>query len=194
MQKKITLACFVALFIQLTATTTHAAGYFKCKDENGNIIFSDTECPTEAEILTEKTLRADALTGRFAPEAYQGDGNMSLEDMLKMRHQLGEALAAMAPIKMAASEHYLSQAEWPGQLEAMGFDPDRTNSEHIDSVVIGQDGKLIAKLRDSLGEDKMIVLSPREAMDGTLIEWDCAANFSPILMNELSCESRKIHP
>ncbi len=194
MQKTIITICFSIAFFNFLSAPGEAAGYFKCKDASGSIIFSDTECPDESEILTEKTVRPDAVTGHFSSEAYQDNSNMSLEDMLKLRQQLGQALNAITPIKIAIAEHYLQQNEWPQRLEALGFDPGETNSEQIDSVIIGQDGALVAKLRDSMGADKMIVLSPRETMDGTLIEWGCAANFSPLMMNDLSCESRKIHP
>ncbi len=194
MLEKLTIACFCIVFLYMISTPGEASNYFKCKDENGNIIFSDTECPDESEILTEKTVRPGSFTGRFSSDAYQDGSNMSLQDMLQLRQKLGEALTAITPIKIMMADYYLQQQEWPEKLEALGFDPRQTNSEQIDSIKIGEEGAVIARLRESLGTNKMIILSPHEAMDGTLIEWDCAANFSPLLMNDLSCESRKIHP
>lgn len=188
------ISCFLFAFLHFTSAPSEAATYFKCKDPEGKIIFSDTECPDESEVLTEKTANPSNITGRFSPEPYQDGSNMNLHDMLQLRQQLGQALSAIVPIKMALVEYYLQQEEWPIELEAMGFDPEQTNSEQVESVVIGKEGTLIAKLRNSLGQDKMIVLSPHEAMDGTLIEWDCAANFSALLLNDMSCESRNIHP
>ncbi len=189
-----TIIIIAISFLSVISASLNASGYFKCKDAEGNIIFSDTECPVEAEVLTEKTVRANAVTGRFSSQPYIDDSNMDLQDMLKLRSQLAEALSDMTPVKLAATEFYLQQDQWPENLEALGFNPKQTNSEQIHSVELGQHGALVAKLRESFGADKMIVLSPSEAMDGTVIKWNCAANFSPLLTNELSCESRNIHP
>lgn len=191
---RITLITAAIGFLTIISAPVNASGYFKCKDANGNIIFSDTECPVEAEILTEKTVRTDAVTGRFGSEPYLDDSNMDLQDMLKLRAHLAEALSDLTPVKLAATEFYLQQEQWPENLEALGFNPKQTNSEQIDSVKVGQQGTLIARLQESFGTNKMIVLSPSEAMDGTVIKWNCSANFSPLLTNELSCESRNIHP
>jgi len=194
MPKKFIITCFCITFLQSILITSEAASYFKCKDENGKIIFSDTECPVESEILTEKTLRPNTLTGLSNSQPYLGDDGMSLQEMFELRGDISQAMAAMSPLKNAIAEYYLQEQQWPQQLENLGFTPKQTNSKEIDSVVIGEQGALIAKLRDSLGAGKMVVLKPNEAMDGTLIEWECIANFPELLMKELSCESRNIHP
>lgn len=194
MFKPFLIVCFYIAFANAAPAPAEAAGYFKCKDTNGRIIFSDIECPIESEVLTEKTVSADAVTGRFSSEPYVDDSDMSLEDMFKLRSHLSQAMSDITPIKLAITEHYLQNEAWPKHLNELGFDPGQTNSERIDSIKIGEEGAVVAMLNDSLGADKMIVLSPNEAMDGTLIEWECAANFSPLLTNGLSCEARNIYP
>lgn len=171
-----------------------AASYFKCVGPDGSIIFSDTECPDEAEIVTEKTLKPGALNGRIGQEVYNdGNTSMSLDEMIKMRGRLAEGLASLSTIKMAITEYQAMQADWPHSLQDIGFDSERMNSQYIENVGVGQNGAIIANLRENFGEGKIIVLTPRNVMDGTQLEWDCAANFSPLLMQELSCESRKIY-
>jgi len=192
--RQTTAFCGLLLFTILTTPGADAANYFKCKDEAGNVTFSDTECPSESEVLTEKTVRKDTLSGHLSKDAFQDGSGMSLEAMLKLRQQLAQALSALAALKTASAEYYLSEGSWAPRLESLGFDPALTSSEQIESVKLGRQGELVAKLRDSLGADKMVVLSPHEAMDGTLIEWDCAANFSPLVMSDMACESRKIYP
>jgi len=182
------------LILAISSAPVQSANYFKCVRPDGSVIFSDTECPTETEVLTEKTLKAGSLTGHIGQGPYSdGQDNISLADMLKLRTQLTEVLTALAPIKTASTEYHLSQNAWPPYLETLGFDPARMNNAHIKTVLLSRSGSIIARLREEFGDGKMVVLTPHEAMDGTQVEWDCAANFSPLIMNELSCDSRKIH-
>ena len=61
----------------------HAANYFKCIGPDGGIIFSDTECPDRSEVVTEKTLKSDALTGHIERDAFEeAPSDLSLEEML----------------------------------------------------------------------------------------------------------------
>lgn len=180
----------LSVLVTLPAT---AANYFKCVGPDGSVIFSDTECPDSAQVVTEKTLKSGSLTGHVEGGPFQdGRNDLSLEQMLQIRSQLAEVISSLSPLKVAAAEHRASTGEWAGTLENLGFDSRKMSSSLIRNVRLGRSGSIIAQLDKSLGAEKMVVLNPREVLDGSQLEWECAANFSPLIMEKLDCESRKI--
>lgn len=185
----------LALFgFSLWVCTVNAANYFKCVGPDGGIIFSDTECPDSSEVITEKTLKSGTLTGHVENAAFQEpQTELDLEEMLLLRARLSEVLTSLNPIKIAAEEHQLSSGEWPQTLHELGFDSREMTSSAIKQLRLGKTGKIIANLKPDFGDAKLIVLSPQSILGGTQFEWECAANFSPLIMEKLPCESRKIH-
>ena len=188
------LRALVSTSLLLASFGLNAANYFKCIGPDGGIIFSDTECPDSSEVVTEKTLKSDALTGHVERSAFEEtQADLSLEEMLLMRAQLADVITTLNPIRVAIEEHRLSSGDWAKSLHDLGFDPVDMTSSAIKQLRIGKQGKIIAKLVPSFGNAKLMVMSPQEIFGGTQYEWDCAANFSPLIMDKLPCESHKIH-
>lgn len=187
------LLSLIACLSALIAQPAGAANYFKCVGPDGSVIFSDTECPESAQVVTEKTLKAGTLTGHVEGSPYQdGQNKLSLEEMIQLRSQLAEVISSLSPVKVAAAEHRANSGEWATQLESLGFDSRNMRSSLIHNVRLGRAGAIIAQLDKSLGSDKLVVLNPHEVLDGSQLEWECAANFSPLIMEKLNCVSRKI--
>lgn len=188
------LQLLIASVCLCAAPQLMAANYFKCKGPDGSTIFSDTECPDSSEVLTEKTLKAGALTGHVEnAQFHDKKPKLSLEEMLQLRAQLAQALGSLNPLKLAAVEHRMSNGEWARQMQDLGFEPKTMKSSDISKVKLGKSGSIIANLDAHFGDGKLLVLTPTEVLGGTQYEWQCAANFSPLIMEKLPCESRKIH-
>jgi len=189
-----TLPLLAASFCLCAAPQLMAANYFKCKGPDGSTIFSDTECPESSEILTEKTLKAGALTGHVEnAQFHDKKPQLSLEEMLELRAQLAQALGSLNPLKLAAVEHRMGNGEWARKVEDLGFQSETMKSSDISKVKLGKSGSIVANLDPHFGAGKLLVLTPTEVLGGTQYEWQCAANFSPLIMEKLPCESRKIH-
>lgn len=89
----------------------------------------------------------------------------------------------------------MDRGQWPENLQALGFKPQSMQSEYIASTRIKKDGSIVALLKSALGENKLIVLSPKPAMGNTTLDWQCSSNFTVTLLGESNaglCDSREI--
>lgn len=93
--------------------------------------------------------------------------------------QLAQVLALLQPLKITMSQYYAMNGEWPSSLEQINLKPEQmTDGQYLDSVGLGDNGRIIAFLSAVFGRDRILSLEPKSVMGGMHTRWDCVTNLN----------------
>ncbi|MCU7929170.1 MAG: DUF4124 domain-containing protein [Candidatus Thiodiazotropha sp. (ex Codakia rugifera)] len=192
----------LSLILFLSSSQVMAGKFYKCTDENGEIQYQQVACTSTTaqdtvHVYTEPEHRSQMGTSLMGKSEYIPEGSEpALANKLKFQSGLANVLGLLTPIKFAVIEFYMLNGNWPESPQAMGLNQENLNSSHIDQVLMGDQGAIVAWLSKAFGTEKKIVIAPTPVMDGTSFEWQCLANFPAQAMNisgTALCESRSLH-
>ena len=96
-----------------------------------------------------------------------------------LQAQAAQVFSEINAIKVSSLQHYMIEGEWPDSLATIGFSQSLfDNSENISYVNLQPDGSIVVELKESFGNDKVIVLSPDVQNTGGLQmnRWYCSSN------------------
>jgi len=91
--------------------------------------------------------------------------------------QLIEVYSLLMPIKMTMTEYYMLNGEWPSRFEQINLKAEEmTDGQYLDSVRLGDKGRIVAYLSSTFGKNKLLSLAPKSIMGGTQTRWECTTN------------------
>ena len=102
---------------------------------------------------------------------------------------VARALVEISALKNHMLHYYQTEGNWPENLAALGISNSTFYaSDTIDIVTFDSDGSIVAALKSTVGDDKILMLQPR-IDDNFIARWNC---FSNLEQSELpdSCRSR----
>lgn len=158
---------FLVVFVGVTvAAPTYSGTLYKCKSPDGRIRYSDTGCPATSDVLKKKK----GAPERPATPPIEGSA------IPLAAAKFSQALVSLAPVRMAISQFYADQGEWPKKMGDIGFKESEMNSRFVRAVSIVEKGGIKAELIREFGNYKIIYLSPKLVMGDTSVEWECQSN------------------
>ena len=193
------MPCRQLILLCLLAFSSYASGanFYKCETSDGNITFSDKPCPKKAKTTGQGKLNSFRINGTVGSNEFAEDNpDRDPNSIFIFRAKFTNLLQSLTPLRMSIVTYYMERGKWPIEMEDLGFEPQSMQSRQIDNVKIKKNGKIVAMLNPRLGENKFIVLTPRPAMGGATVDWQCWANFPPSMLGggELEiCGSREIY-
>jgi len=192
------LLVFFSLFsvCVLFITDSVGASFYRCESSEGKTSFSDKPCPANSKTTVKGRLNSSRLSGSIGRKEFTDDKPLpGLQAVYIFRAKFSSILQSLAPLRISITRYYMDRGQWPENLQALGFKPQSMQSEYIASTRIKKDGSIVALLKSALGENKLIVLSPKPAMGNTTLDWQCSSNFTVTLLGESNaglCDSREI--
>jgi hypothetical protein len=187
------------LFICLLFIPAYAfsANFYKCENSVGKVTFSDKPCPAKSKTTKKGKLNSFRISGTVGNGEFPDDKpDRDANAVFIFRAKFSNILQSLSPLRVSITQFYMERGQWPENMEALGFERQAMQSQHIDSVRIKKNGKVVAMLNAKLGEHKMIILNPKPAMGATTIDWQCWSNYPRTLLGggELEiCGSREIY-
>jgi len=108
---------------------------YKCKNADGRIYYSDTGCPATSEVLKKKKKSSenepiDPFEDPKAKGAPKHTATPPIEDnkIPLAAAKFSQALISLAPVRVAVSQFYAQQGEWPRKMGDIGFNASEMNS------------------------------------------------------------------
>lgn len=89
-----------------------------------------------------------------------------------------QTLSEMSTLKMMMTEHYMVSGSWPDDISDLGISESMyQNSKTIAHINIQSDGSIVAELKDIVGNNKIIRLTPEDNSSSVGIgHWECTSN------------------
>ena len=177
-----------------------ASALYKCSDGQGEISYQKAPCSatsTQKKVHVYVPKKSGMENGSEFTEEKLTDREQATEQSKTiMLSKLSAAIHSLAPIKMSSTQYYQLNGHWPKKLSDIGIDKKSAQSSHINAVKLNKKGGIVAQLNDSYGDNKKVLLQPKNTLGGTNLEWTCYANFTKAAMsfnNHSICESRQIN-
>ena len=96
----------------------------------------------------------------------------------RAKANIANVMASIVPIRIMMMEYYQGEGEFPQKLDEIGLDRNEMRTEKgIDDLILGEKGSIIVKLDEKIGDGLIIKLSPKTAMGGLSLKWECQTNF-----------------
>jgi hypothetical protein len=197
----------LSLAVLLPASPVLAKKFYKCTNEEGELVYQQVACDSHisqqtVNVFTAPTHHSQPGSKQIGKNEFIEEGEYIAEDnepavktKIMFQSQLTNVIAMLAPIKIQMQQFYMMDGKWPEKPNDLGLNQENLKSSDIVEVVFGNQGAIIATLNDHFGTGKKIVLVPQPVMDGTSMEWKCMANFPAQSMKSMGinlCESRTI--
>jgi len=113
----------------------------------------------------------------------------ALYDRYVQTSKLAEIIALLGTVKMVTTEYYLSNGEWPGNLEQVQLPATGlSHPDRIASVILRGHGEIVADISPAFGTGSQLMLIPSSTMAGTAIKWRCAANLQSTTLQQWLAE------
>jgi len=185
---------FSAFFSALFSTNSIASSFYRCESSDGKTSFSDKPCPTKSKTTDKGKLNSFRISGTASNKEFTDDKSApNQQAVFIFRAKFSNILQSLTPLRMSITRYYMERGQWPNNLKDLGFKAKAMQSAHIASTRIKKNGRIVASLKPALGENKIIILSPKPAMNNTTIDWQCSSNFTSVLLGDAElCDSRKI--
>ena len=114
----------------------------------------------------------------LAANAGTSPGTSPDYSQFRAKANLTSVMASIIPIRLMMMEYYHGEGEYPQKLDEIGLDRNEMRTEKgIDDLILGEKGSIIVKLDEKIGDDLIIKLSPKTAMGGLSLKWECQTNF-----------------
>jgi len=94
----------------------------------------------------------------------------------------------VSPLRMMVVMRHQTHEEYPANFEELGMDASTLTSRHVTRVELESGGTIVTHLPMEFGAGKWMKLTPRPAMGGMTIEWDCVSNVHPSVLSSTQCE------
>lgn len=126
--------------------------------------------------------------GASSSEPAEAQQQSSITDWFMKRARATQAIVEINSLKVHSIQHHASEGEWPGNLSAIGFNESMFyDSDTIASVSLNSDGSIVAELKESFGDDKIITLRPE--VNEWRSRWNCSSNLDPAYLPR-NCEQQ----
>jgi len=188
------------LITALLLLPIQASAFYKCSDNQGGISYQKAPCSgasTQKKVHVYIPKKSGIENSSEFTEAKPAGSEQSTEQSKAiMLSKLSAAINSLAPIKASSAQYFHMNGHWPKKLSDIGVDKKSVKSSHINAVKLNKKGGIVAQLNSSYGENKKVLLQPKNILGGTNLEWTCYANFTKAAMffnNHSICESRKIN-
>jgi len=190
----------VFLILAIAAFSLNAATIVKCQNMSGDISYADDICPSNTRQLSKTKLKAYKTSQSISHKDLKKaqafpEHESSAQKKAVLVARLSQVLASLSPIKVKMTEHYMQAGSWPESFHTIKLNPKSLKSSLINKTVLDKKGRIKVELNTSFGDRKKLWIFPEPVMGGTLIEWQCFANFPKSMLNagnsEL-CVSRDI--
>jgi hypothetical protein len=148
-----------------------------------------TQLFSKQEFIDKITAEAetDSIFSTIFSLMGSSDENQQTEDIdagslqaYQMQAYSAQTLSEMSSVKMMMMEHYFTTGNWPEDLADLGLSESMfQSSKTISHINIQADGSIIAELRNIMGKDKIIKLTPQgDSNNIGLNRWDCSSNIA----------------
>jgi hypothetical protein len=191
----------LSLALLLPAGPLLAKKFYKCTNEEGELVYQQVACDSHISQQTVNVFTAPTQPSQLGSKL-MGEGEYIAEDnepavagKIMFQSRLSNVMALLTPIKLQMQQFYRMNGNWPEKPQDLGLNQENLKSADIKEVLFGDQGAIVATLNEHFGTGKRVVLAPQPVMDGTSMEWQCMANFpaqSMISMGMKLCESRNI--
>lgn len=100
-----------------------------------------------------------------------------------LRAHFANALSTVSPFKAQVAMYTYESGSFPKNLQALGYQPSQMqDSDKIRDLKI-VDGVIKIKANKNLGDNALIILTPKFVLGGSSLEWRCTTN---VLLGEQS--------
>lgn len=136
-------------------------------------LFSDQDF---VALLTDGNAGAAGQSSSSSPA--RAEKKSSITDLLLRRSRGTQALVEINRLKVGSMQHYVAEGKWPGDMSLIGYRESMFyDSDTIASVSLKSDGSIVAELKRSFGDDKIISLKPEVKQGNAVrIHWYCTSN------------------
>jgi hypothetical protein len=111
--------------------------------------------------------------------------DMFLPDSTRTRAQVARALVEISALKNHMLHYYQTEGNWPEDLADLGISNSTFyGSDTIDIVSFEPDGSIIAALKSTFGDNKILTLQPR-IDDNFIARWNCYSNLDESKLPEI---------
>lgn len=93
-----------------------------------------------------------------------------------MRETIIKAFSSFNGIKMDINYYYKIEEQFPQSLSQIGIENDFRKSKGIDLVMLGNEGSILIKFKESLTKNGIMKLTPKTTGSND-IKWSCETNF-----------------
>lgn len=181
---------YCLLFALLAVIPIQGFSFYKCTNEKGEVTYQKVTCPPSSAQIKKRVFIEHSQNSK---SEFVQEEAIPLPKIMLFRNKLASAISSLSYLKMALSDYYSLNGNWPTKLSDAGIDKSSMTSSNIDEVSLDKEGGIVAKLNSSFGENKILLTKPKAVMGGTSMEWTCYANFPKELLSyagESICESR----
>ncbi len=185
------------LFMLLLMSTVHANDISFIRDRT--YIASDTDGKGSARDNMPPQMNAIAVNSHTysmqPPQTMPLDNTTADYSGYVRTAQLTEVYSLLMPIKMTMTEYYMLNGEWPSRFEQINLKAEEmTDGQYLDSVRLGDAGRIVAYLSKTFGKNKLLSLAPKSIMGGTQTRWECTTNVNirgSMGLSSLNCKQDK---
>ena len=99
------------------------------------------------------------------------------------------AMADVSTVKMLVTMHLYENGEFPVSISDLGLEVESMTSSHVSGLKIEENGTVLAKLPEKLGDNREFKLIPKLVMGGHNIEWNCYSNLPAYILSGTGCKA-----
>ena len=96
-------------------------------------------------------------------------------ELFKQKATIANSLSRISVIRMHLNEYYLDVGKFPESLSQIGVENDFQKSKDIDQIVLGDEGTILVKFKESVAKNLIVKVTP--IIMSNWMEWSCETNF-----------------
>ena len=102
-------------------------------------------------------------------------GGSSDMKLFNQKATIAKSLSRISVIRMHLNEYYLDEGKFPESLSQIGIENDFKKSKDIDQMILGDEGTILVKFKESVAKNLIVKVSP--IIMNNWMEWSCETNF-----------------